>query len=171
MTREITTCAFACNSFRNCETRAPTPLRVGRPPAHCSASGRTVQGRRVGEWHGQLMVSRDADGCRSVGTEELTVAAEGRHDGREARLGVPGGDPEGGSVGEPWVPPRSSTCCDIAERPRCREQLARLEQRLQPGEDHRPTAVELVVRTLAQLVVRHDEPAGVADGLDHPGDA
>ena len=43
-------------------------------------------------------------------------------------------------------------------------------QRLQAGEDHRPAAVELVVRALAQLVVGDGQPARVADRLDLPRD-
>src|SRR5207244_11290116 len=51
------------------------------------------------------------------------------------------------------------------------EQLAALEPRLQAGEDHRPAAVDLVVRALAHLVVGDREPAGVvADRLDLPRD-
>src|SRR5207248_10149305 len=50
------------------------------------------------------------------------------------------------------------------------EQLAGLEQRLEPGQDHHPAAVELAVRALAELVVGHGQPARVADRLDLPGD-
>ena len=39
------------------------------------------------------------------------------------------------------------------------EQLAALQPRLEPGQDHRPAAVELVVRALTQLVVDDGELA------------
>ena len=54
--------------------------------------------------------------------------------------------------------------------PGCREQLAGLEPRLQAREDHRPTAVDLVVRAFAHLVVGDGQAAGVADRLDVPRD-
>src|SRR4051794_8992531 len=59
----------------------------------------------------------------------------------------------------------------VAQRPGRREQLTGLEQCLEAGEDHRPAAEELVVRTLAQLVVRDGQPARVGHLLDLPGDA
>src|SRR5712675_1942525 len=61
--------------------------------------------------------------------------------------------PRGADAGhEPFVPGRWSGR-RILQRARRRERLAGLEQRLEAGEDHRPAAVELVVRALAQLVV------------------
>src|SRR3989442_1661532 len=57
----------------------------------------------------------------------------------------------------------------VEQRSRRGEQLARLEPRLQAGEDHRPAAVELVVRALAKLVVGDGQAAGVADRFDLPG--
>src|SRR3712207_8434239 len=54
----------------------------------------------------------------------------------------------------------------VHERPGRRERLARLQQGLQTGQDHRPAAVELAVRARPQPVVRHREPARVLDGLD-----
>src|SRR6476660_640551 len=51
------------------------------------------------------------------------------------------------------------------------ESLARLEQRLEAREDHRPAAVQLRVGALRELVVDHRQPTGViADRLDLPGD-
>src|SRR6516162_1276394 len=58
----------------------------------------------------------------------------------------------------------------ITQRAGCREQLARLEQRLQPGKDHRPAAVELRVGSLAQLIVNDHQAARVANPLDLPCD-
>src|SRR2546426_5676583 len=49
----------------------------------------------------------------------------------------------------------------IAQRTRRRKRLPGLQQRLQAGQDHRPAAVELGVRVLAQLVVRDCQPAGI----------
>src|SRR5919108_629227 len=54
------------------------------------------------------------------------------------------------------------------------ERLPGLQQRLQTGQDLRPTAIELVVGAVAQLVVCDGEPAGILDRLDlprHPGRA
>src|SRR6478752_6083394 len=48
--------------------------------------------------------------------------------------------------------------------------LAGLQQRLEATENHRPAAVQLGVRALAQVAVDDDEPARVADRLDLPGD-
>src|SRR4051794_9402677 len=59
----------------------------------------------------------------------------------------------------------------VHQRARRGERLAGLEQRLQPGEDLRPAAVDLPVHALAHLVVGHDELARVADRLDLPGHA
>src|SRR5918998_5521926 len=58
----------------------------------------------------------------------------------------------------------------VSLRSRRSEQLARLEPRLQAREDHRPAAVELVVRVLAKLVMSDGQAAGVADRFDLPGD-
>src|SRR5205823_4530581 len=58
----------------------------------------------------------------------------------------------------------------VAQRAGRREQLSGLEQRLQAGEDHRPAAVELAVRVLAELVVGDGQAARIADRLDLPGD-
>src|SRR5664280_2085398 len=58
----------------------------------------------------------------------------------------------------------------VHERSGRGEQLARLEPGLQAREDHRPAAIELGVRALAQLVVGHAQVAAVTDGLDLPGD-
>src|SRR5918996_682961 len=58
----------------------------------------------------------------------------------------------------------------VAQRPGRGQVLASLQQRLQPGEDHRPAAVELAVGALVELIVDHGQPAGVlADRLDLPG--
>src|SRR5437763_7862295 len=65
---------------------------------------------------------------------------------------------------------RRSRVLRVHEGPRRREELPRLEPRLEAGEDHRPAAVELRVRVLAQLVVRDGEPARVADRFDLPRD-
>src|SRR4051794_30087696 len=70
-------------------------------------------------------------------------------------------------AGERW----SGTSPRVAQRPRRGEVLAGLERRLQPREDHRPAAVELVVGAFAQLVVRDRQPARVLDRLDVPRDA
>src|SRR5437867_6411324 len=56
----------------------------------------------------------------------------------------------------------------VHQRSRCGQQLAGLEQRLESGEDHRPAAVQLLVRALTKLVVGHRQMAGVADRLDLP---
>ena len=56
----------------------------------------------------------------------------------------------------------------VHERARRGEQLAGLEPGLQAGEDHRPAAVELVVRALAQLVVGDGQPAGVRRSARSP---
>src|SRR5207253_4979879 len=48
---------------------------------------------------------------------------------------------------------------------------SRFEVGLEAGEDHRPAAVELLVRVLAKVVVGHGEAARVADRFDLPGDA
>src|SRR5712691_434507 len=58
----------------------------------------------------------------------------------------------------------------VHQRSRRGEQLARLQPRLQAGEDHRPAAVKLVVGAFAELVVGDGQAAGIADGLDVPGD-
>ena len=58
----------------------------------------------------------------------------------------------------------------VHERTRGGQQLARLEPCLETGDDHRPTAVELVVGVLRQLVVDHDQATGITDRLDLPGD-
>src|SRR5579859_5739846 len=58
----------------------------------------------------------------------------------------------------------------VHQRPRGGEQLPGLQPGLQAGEDHRPAAVELAVRSLAQLVMGDGQPARVADRLDLPGD-
>src|SRR6266446_2491276 len=47
----------------------------------------------------------------------------------------------------------------ITQRARGREQLAGLEKGLEAGQDHRPAAVELAVRVLAELVVGDGQPA------------
>src|ERR1700674_3969496 len=57
----------------------------------------------------------------------------------------------------------------VHQRSRRGQQLARFEQCLQAGEDHRPTAVELVVGALAKLVVGDGQVARVADRFDLPG--
>jgi hypothetical protein len=46
-----------------------------------------------------------------------------------------------------------------AQRAGRREHLARLEQRFETGEDHRPAAEELSVGVLAQLIVGDYQPA------------
>src|SRR5438552_13228065 len=51
----------------------------------------------------------------------------------------------------------------IPERSGCGEEFSRFEVGLEAGEDHRPAAVELLVRVLAKLVVGHGEAARVAD--------
>ena len=56
----------------------------------------------------------------------------------------------------------------VHQRARRGQRLAGLEQRLQPGEDLRPAAVDLLVGALGQLVVGHRQPARVADLLDLP---
>ena len=53
----------------------------------------------------------------------------------------------------------SVRCLGVAERARRRQQFPGLEQRLQAGQDHHPTAVELRVGALAQLVVGDGQPA------------
>src|SRR5262245_25354065 len=58
----------------------------------------------------------------------------------------------------------------VAQRARGGEALARLEQRLEAGEDHRPAAVQLRVGALRELVVDDRQPTGsVADRLYLPG--
>src|SRR5207302_4366597 len=59
----------------------------------------------------------------------------------------------------------------IAQRAGRRQRLPRLKERLQPGEDHRPAAVEFVAGALPQLVVHDRQPAGIADRFDLPRDA
>ena len=49
------------------------------------------------------------------------------------------------------------------------QQFAGLEQGLEAGEDHRPTAVELIIRTLAELIVGNLEKARIGNGDDFPG--
>src|SRR4051794_25123441 len=57
----------------------------------------------------------------------------------------------------------------VAQRARRVEQLARLEQGLEAGEDHRPAAPEFGVGLRAELIVGDREAAGVAHRLDLPG--
>src|SRR5260370_1080625 len=45
------------------------------------------------------------------------------------------------------------------ERSRRREHFARLDQRFEAGEHHRPAAIELLAGVLAQLIVNDDQPA------------
>src|SRR5688572_19140126 len=66
---------------------------------------------------------------------------------------------------------RSLPSGGVAHGARRVEQLAGFEQGLEPGQDHGPTAVELGVRALGELVVRDREPARRSDRLDLPGDA
>ena len=48
------------------------------------------------------------------------------------------------------------------------QQTPGLQPGLQAGQNHRPTAVQLVVCAIAQLVVSHGEPAGVLHLFDVP---
>ena len=48
---------------------------------------------------------------------------------------------------------RSAPSAAVHQRPRCRQQLARLQPRLEAGEDHGPATVELFVGAVAQLIV------------------
>src|SRR5262245_65639943 len=58
----------------------------------------------------------------------------------------------------------------VAQRPRCRQLLAGLQQGLEAGEDHRPTTVDLAVHARLELVVDDGQAARVlADRLDRPG--
>src|ERR1700722_16652473 len=57
----------------------------------------------------------------------------------------------------------------VHQRAGRRELLTRLQQRLQAREDHRPAAVDLLIGTLAQLIVGDGQPARVADRLHLPG--
>src|SRR5215470_17917124 len=45
------------------------------------------------------------------------------------------------------------------QRSRSGEHLARLDERFEAGEHHRPAAIELLVGVLAQLIVNDDQPA------------
>lgn len=57
----------------------------------------------------------------------------------------------------------------VHEGPGRRETFAGLQEGLEPGEDHRPSAVELLVGSLPQLIVGDRQPARVAHRLDLPG--
>ena len=48
------------------------------------------------------------------------------------------------------------------------EKFSGFQQRFQPGKDHRPAAVELIIRALAELIVGHLEQTGIGDLLDLP---
>src|SRR5215217_2453221 len=61
-----------------------------------------------------------------------------------------------------------SAASAVHERARRGELRAGLEPRLQPGQDHRPAPVELLVDALPQLVVDECQPARVGHLLDLP---
>src|SRR6185295_13225965 len=82
----------------------------------------------------------------------------------------PAGADRGSRGGIPAGRHRGCGGLSVLERAGGREQLSRFEQRLEPREDHRPAAVELVVRALAQLVVGDGQAARIPDLLDLPGD-
>src|SRR5262249_60419135 len=58
----------------------------------------------------------------------------------------------------------------VEERSGRVEQLPRLDQGLEAGQDHHPAAVDLAVRVDRELVMDDGELAGVADLADLPGD-
>ena len=51
------------------------------------------------------------------------------------------------------------------------EFLAGLDPGFEPGQDHRPTAVELFVGTVGELIVGHGESARIGDWFDLPSHA
>ena len=81
----------------------------------------------------------------------LAKCETGHHDSRlDATLASASNPPD-----QFWA----SSALQPAQRAGRREHLARLQQRLDAGEHHRPAAVELVVGAFAQLVVRDLQPA------------
>src|SRR3954454_2383435 len=155
-------------SLRAAAGRGPRSARVASDPAASwrsrSESGPAVTSKRSSASqsieNGSLVGTRAITSGRPSPPTARTSCAPQSHSHR--RPSCQRGDSPNAS------PSTRTSGLGIPQRARRREVLAGLQPCLQPREDHRPAAVELVVGALAQLVVDDGQPARVADRLDLP---
>src|SRR5665213_350242 len=138
----------------------PPPMTTTR--ARCGSTG-SLMPVRVARTGGAATPNPDATDQRVSPRPRLT---------RRSGLGAPWRqDVSFAGVRAPPDATRSRGSGAVHEGAGGGEELARLEPGLEPGEDHRPAAVDLVVGALAHLVMGDEQAAGVTDRLDLPGDA